>query len=85
MPFPILLYTLFHLAFVEAGDTIFVHRGGRGGVRGMGGIVGVVEGVEGDGGEGRVGGAREGVAFFEAGFDFEDGVGEEDGFLLQAR
>lgn len=37
----------------------------------------------GGGGEGRVR-ARGSVAFFEAFFDFDDGFGEEDGFLLEA-
>ena len=41
-------------------------------------------GVGRDGAEGRVGVLSQVVAFGEAGFDFEDGVGEEDGFLLEA-
>lgn len=40
--------------------------------------------VWGDGAEGGVGVFGDVVAFGEAGFDFEDGVGEEDGFLLEA-
>ena len=37
-----------------------------------------------DGAEGRVGVLGQIVAFGEAGFDLEDSVGEEDGFLLKA-
>ena len=37
-----------------------------------------------DGAEGGVGVFSEVVAFGEAGFDLEDGIGEEDGLLLEA-
>ena len=75
MPLPILLYPLLNLSLVqpcEAYSVCFQRRSS----------FGVLDCSFGIGRDGREGGVcvRCGVAFCEAGFDFEDGFGEEDGF-----
>lgn len=73
MSLPILLYPLLYLSLIQP----------LGGMRGHAVGWGVLR-VGRDGAEGGVGVFSEVVAFGEAGFDLEDGIGEEDGLLLEA-
>lgn len=73
MSLPILLNPLLYLPLIQPLCGMRSHDVGRG-----------VLGVWRDGAEGGVGVFGQVVAFGEAGFDFEDGVREEDGLLLEA-
>ena len=76
VPLPILLDPLLYLPLIQTlgGVSRAVEFGWREMLR-----------IWGDWAEGGVGIFGDVVAFGEAGFDFEDGVGEEDGFLLETR
>ena len=73
MPLPVLLYPLLYLPLIKP----------LGGMRGDNVGSGVL-GVGRDGAQGGVGVFAQIIAFGEAGFDFEDGISEEDRFLLEA-
>ena len=71
MSLPILLYSLLYLSFIQPLGGMRSHDVGWG-----------VLGIGRDWAESGVGILSHVVAFGEAGFDFEDGVREEDGLLL---
>ena len=72
MSLPVLLYSLLYLSLIQS----------LGGIRGhvRWGLLGVGR----DRAEGGVGIFSQVVAFGKARFDFEDGIGKEDGLLLEA-
>lgn len=72
MSLPVLLYSLLYLSFIQS----------LGGMRGH--VRWRLLGVGGDRAEGGVGIFSQVVAFGKASFDFEDGIGKEDGLLLEA-